>query len=1761
MEEDAGIKAPVTRLRRRISVEQSEESKSPALNTPTKKRGGRRTAKPDLELIDEKTPDNATTKKTTKKAPIKDMIDTIEEKPVTPSRRSTRIKSNTSIVSETALAIDSPRAKRAARRLSQVGSDSEAPTTPVRQTRRTRKDSASSVEKVDAPSSTKPALQITDVIIEEPENNTRKSSGGTNETNISPTNIRKSPRLQGKAKKNNPDNEKENIVQTVPQIQIEQIKNTTHESKDKQSTEVKDSQKNRLSSATSDLIKKLKTEHQVKALSIILNKSTSSIETQLKKKPERKRTKSCTTLTVSNEDYFYSDNEDMKKKLREKNKERISLDQTSKLNSGDGLNTSLVQNIADKSISKKKKKNSNCFVIENIDTSLIDINNKSVDRKNDKNSSVNLNNSQNKKVYETSKLFEKEPSANIHTMVLIEDDSDTNSGKVNIQNRYDHEDQCVPVVHYAKQLEKENSPISMSSEKVSNIVNKPTDGGTVNDSCEPMDVDETIPEGLLISEIKDNDVNTSSPAVLLDKSQSKDQLNVSKRKSSLSQNLNKSENENKSTLILSQLRDTSTDINNVTKSLQNKNTILLKTSDDLNTTLENDVNKRNLSLNYVTTSTPLQQKKMANLVNINTSIIASNNDRKEVVTNECNQSKNENKVSNVVEDDTSKNKLDLNNSVSPNNKSNNEIDKSASKSVHSSTTEDSEEESLNHESKNQKNKSNSFNKTPNQSNTLKNTDSDNESAQLDDESHETSNLFDDEAEDAGDYESGDSLDENERQYLKENEIMETGETLSSENELSNDSDYEKDSFVVSSAEEDNELLEGSEDDLSMSDNELKMTAKSKKKFNERKMKEQKKASREMFESRHKLNKSSEKGNLKKRKQEQQFSSESEDEVEIKTKKHNRMRFDSSQELSLLEDKKKEKLTNKKSNRLSESIGNDNENEITVCNESLKETDPLSANVKEEPKTPQKGDASIAFINTNNDPNLESDLTKTQTQIQDPLKDSMAEDESISSDGENIIQNYDSVLEGLNKTNKTKSKASDISLNIDKKQKKNKNTAIVDELNLTQVKCAKKPKNKNQQKQKENIAENKTTKLDIDDEASSHSIDLHLLFSEDSNSSDNIQNKHNTSSSNKEHFIPLKRTEGKTNIKENMETNIDQSETSFNENYNKKNKKDNSISISPEDTDENGKSFFIDTEGALNNSVNKSISKSKKKKMSLEKHDNMDSDSNEIATEKDENLHVEVADENSDSDAPIDVPIKKEKRISKATDNTVEDQETETDFGIDSCTSITKTPKSEKKKKKKSRDSQILAEKENINEDSSENIKEDSLNVSRSRVKKKKSICETNELIENDSTNQANDKSLLKTPSSNKKNKHNTSSKQQEQEDENNIPFNMSFSETTTSAKKKNLSETSEDNQNESKEESLHLSIFKTPGSQKKKKISEPQEMEQRENVFELSLNNTKVKTPSSQNKLKATDSQELRPIENEEHNISFGSAKKSKKTSLTSFVIETPLLSSTSAGPSESNDTSANKRKRKSRNTQEKTDEDVDTCKEANDSLIGSQKKKRKISQNEDIISKPTLEEQHLKTHNVSKEKKFKKERQNVIINTDVPKLSKNNKRKQRDEDEGHNKVSKVIKQNSFDKVHVPRLPISILKQLDDKPQQIPTPKKPKVISTTEFAVVEAKKRKNKPSYYLEESVYLNDDEAVDKKRKKRLQKPKVLPFVPTALTSASGYTSNFKVNVIPSEIKFVAQSNVISNFKEDYLFHKKIKRQGTYELYKRNRNIKISKF
>lgn len=138
----------------------------------------------------------------------------------------------------------------------------------------------------------------------------------------------------------------------------------------------------------------------------------------------------------------------------------------------------------------------------------------------------------------------------------------------------------------------------------------------------------------------------------------------------------------------------------------------------------------------------------------------------------------------------------------------------------------------------------------------------------------------------------------------------------------------------------------------------------------------------------------------------------------------------------------------------------------------------------------------------------------------------------------------------------------------------------------------------------------------------------------------------------------------------------------------------------------------------------------------------------------------------------------------------------------------------------------------------------------------------------------------------------------------------------------------------------------------------------------------------------------------------------------------------------------------------------------------------------------------------------------------------------------------------------VPRLPTSVVTQLADKPK-ILVKKKSKVISTSQFIVEDS--RRTKPSNYLEESVYLNDDSPQRKKPKKNI--PKVLPTMPSSSTSDHGFTNTFKINVLPAETKFVAQAtNNITNFKENRLYDK-IQRRGTYEHYKKLRSTKLSKF
>lgn len=151
-----------------------------------------------------------------------------------------------------------------------------------------------------------------------------------------------------------------------------------------------------------------------------------------------------------------------------------------------------------------------------------------------------------------------------------------------------------------------------------------------------------------------------------------------------------------------------------------------------------------------------------------------------------------------------------------------------------------------------------------------------------------------------------------------------------------------------------------------------------------------------------------------------------------------------------------------------------------------------------------------------------------------------------------------------------------------------------------------------------------------------------------------------------------------------------------------------------------------------------------------------------------------------------------------------------------------------------------------------------------------------------------------------------------------------------------------------------------------------------------------------------------------------------------------------------------------------------------------------------------------------------------------------------------------VQKRDYFDEIHVPRLPDAILTQLNDKPKKkFLEMKKSKLVSTTDFVIEETKKRKNKPSNFLEESVYLNIDDNVERKAKK----PKVLPYLPTVCTSYCGFTTNFQVTVLPKQFEFVAQSNETSNFKTAYLEDKRKKKLRTYDHYKKRRNTKLTKY
>ncbi|XP_053602448.1 MATH and LRR domain-containing protein PFE0570w-like [Plodia interpunctella] len=1672
MEEDVGAKAPVTRLRHRLSVE-AEEVKSPsAPSTPSKKRGGRLAAKPQLELIDENSSEN-TPRKQTRKTAVKEVIEANEEKVLTPSRRSTRIKSNTSIISETPQSFDSPRAKRAARRNSQIGSDNEAPVTPARQSRRTRKDSSTSVDKQETPAKNS-APTVADPIVEEVETDSKNSSTVKTSEKSEITPKRKSPRLL----------KKEKLGDTIENEEIlkENDVINTNKTNDK-----------KISDESFQLLNNLNEQPVYKAH---LNNSASSLDF---KKTTRNRTKTWSTsenLPIVN----YDINKKNKMVIKVKGNDESIIKKPESNNNileadSSTIKTDNVIEKIDKNVSVNKK--TGLYIDNNSSNILNETSNSELSLSN------KINNVENTDLNETQKILKKDPVTAVQSFIYY-DDSDSDKGKPIVSHRQiESEDQCVPVVP-------EINPKSIFNQNENDRVS--------NDTCEPMDIDETIPSNVSLINSSDSKQVKDS----LDKSleikltpieytfQSPNKSKQGSTSLSISQNNEKTSNENKSTLILSQLKDVSTTDHSLAKSPKTTVEFLSNSVNDMNK--EKYVAKKD---DYLT-STPLQQKNLKKMaIQINTSVI--------------NNSNNGSTNSSLIK------KSKINDS------------KQSNKSGDDTSSEESESE---HESK------------------------------------EKSDFLDDEAEEAcDDYESGDSQNEEERQYEKENEIVEKGETLDSSDGVSNDTDYEKDSFVVSSDEEDNDLLSGSGDDLTMSDNELTQSKKSKKKFDERKVKEQKKASREMFVARHNISNNSTKSDVtkgKKNRRQRLNSStlESEEEIVVKSKKSRRMKLDSSQDSST-----EEMETNAEVAEGNTSITE--ESEITpVGNESyMNKEDPLSTNVKSEPQTPLK-DMNMSTIPIHDDIEeirLDQNMSIMETnETSDPLQDES--DASSISENMEITSNYDSVLKELNNMKEKKIKTLDMSLNLNKKTKQSANPPIVDNLNLTNTKkskttkCDSRAKTTNQAKDTEKNADF--------EESSSDSIDLQLLFSEDS--SDGVKNDQSKTKQETENFIPLKRTEGKTNIFEgNTEDSKDQNQVvgplmnqsnSESLNISLKKKKKNSSSLTDNITSEKSK-ISLNTNGEVSMNSVLQISKKKKNKNSIYNMDCLNDETNNS------DVQEQLNEKESNQNTSLNTNDKKKKKNSLSlTEKTNQSNQGETVIQTETVFDASNVQNNCSKKNKHS--ISLGAETENENNEINQNLSiNNSLDTSSKKKKKKHSISEDTmknqdqEVMNIPLDKNYHDNSMNSTLNTSTKKKKKTSISISEDKTDKNTDTSSTLNNSSKKKKKNSISIRDDEidfgnksieviNIEGNSSTSTDLNEVLTESSKKKKKHNSSlvsgfnlTALEDIEDVYDSSKTSAKKKKNKAAalkttDKVSQDDSDAPEEIPytshknssagdlsghifidtegNQEWNtlISGGSSKKDKKKKSVQDT-ELEINDYTSLENNSAETTTSKKRKRKSSATSQETiTVDPDSINEP--SNRENKRKKQKISQSEDTHVSP-------------------------VEIKDVKK--KNKKRKERDEDD-ENKSAKVFKQNSADKINVPRLPATILNLLEDKPKKnILELKKAKVVSTSQFVVEEAKKRKNKPSNYLEESVYLNDS-VEGKKQKGFIRKiPKVLPFVPTATISGSGFTTKFQVNILQKETKFVAQTSNLTGFKNDYLGGKKIKKVGTYELYKSQRNRKLSKF
>ncbi|KAJ0179764.1 hypothetical protein K1T71_004355 [Dendrolimus kikuchii] len=1808
----------VTRLRRRLSVE-AEDAKSPSTpSTPTKKRGGRLAIKPQLELIDENAHENIP-KRATRKSIAKE-IELVEDKVLTPSRRSARIKSNTSIVSETPLGLDSPRARRATRRSSQVGSDAETPLTPARQTRRTRKDSSSSIDK---PIDNIAIKTIDNIIIEEQDTNNEGEENNEKK-------YRKSPRLSGNNKtsklkvidtsdetqndkvttsndsetKRNANNQ--SLIDNTPVLSVKDTINSTEAEpttdltlQDKNeisasSLNVSNDEKENLSVSSSNLLKTMNTDP--KKIREFFNKSTPNLIEPSKFKSKRHRTKSFTTNTGSfdNETYFLSDNETAKKKIKNK-----MIDLNFNKSSGDGTKPFISQKQYDhKEIIPDTRQDHKSFVI-----SMTDEVKKSDVEENNKTSHNKEHSPQCHTELPTTKLLLQHEPSDFQISVVLESDSNSSTDKKDAYQHLHSEDQCVPVVDTKANTScepmdidetipgnisihdsSENSGPSETIAHATNKFKKKSLSGAqntieeINSSRHKTSLNIALEDKHILEKEKENTVNivenrkkskrnssmlenqgdfskesnrsrrnSSGNVLLRDTEQSNDEpnkslrkyslsdsfvnhtdsnnsskkskkkssflmeteddivnnddfdsknslstytnktteiftnaediINKSKRKSSIDihsndtdvtnkshkrkssisittqdhvedtkdhddpettstqmilseyslnekhirskkksfgetsalianadesckiyikeksisqietiNSLDKSNNGNKSTLILSQIKDVSHETSNFSKSPKlHKKNLMAKSLDNLNITKDKDYDKKNVSINCLTTSTPLQQKPLKKLgLLVDTSNISLKDKKKE-----------KNSITDIMKDKSSDKTF---NGTSDDDESNTEVNSSA----------------------------------------------------------DGNNMIVDEAEEASDdYESGDSRDDEEREYEEDNEITEKGETLDSEEDYSDDTDYEKDSFVVSSDEEDNDLLSGSGDDLSMSNNELTMSKKSKNKYNDRKSKEQKKASKEMYDARHKLDESDKTMSKNKKSKRQRIDSSlitTDDEgPTTQIKKNKRMRIDSSHDASNIESGLNTSVSKKKNKKTSKSFCNENtlnEQEITIYEPNETERDPLLVCVKKEPKTPQK-DPEISNVCIT----IMQDVEEVQVdenhsivgkdETSDPLQATMMaenNDDSSLSENPEIMENYDSLLNNLSSVKSKQVKTMDISLNIEKKSKKNVKAPIFDELNLTQIESKKNKNIDTTEPIKGSKPKSKVVQtIASDTESSSNSIDMKLLFSEDSNdyvvNTDAPKVKEKNSDIPQD-FIPLKKSDGATNI-----------------------------SLVKDAKETENVCFFIDTKGTHEESeIAVNTSKDSSKKKNHEKNITIDSgviengsvktlytsDKNKkkpkLSLSYDTNNYAENAD--SSNEVPLEVSFTKKKKKGKYNLDNSKTKIEEVDIAtmvdevpIEKCLGIEGT-----KKKKKSKEAlniqENAIEQQQVTEENADLSSEGPIEVSFTKKKKKT--------------------------------KHGADNSKSKIEEEHRVIEDIPLHKTDKKKGSKDSHHTDSDVHNVE-------DVPPIPMEQKRKKKSKNSSNDsiminqKQENVSEetINFNNEDIIPTSKKRKRKSSA------------NI----------TEIASFEDAAIVVEESS--------------------TLEKT--------------IGNKKKKRKITQ----------------TDEESAELQTKLE------------MTKNKKRKNANKDDAAQRA-KVQKQKSTE-IHVPRLPETIISQLSDKPKT-QMEKKKYAISTTPFVIEEILKQPTKPSNYLEESVYLNESPKA-KKQKYSFKNVKVLPFVPTATTSYKGYTTDFKVKVLEEDTNFIAQAAPSHNFKQNFLQNNRNKKLGTLEKYKKFRNEKMWKF